>query len=123
MTNPEQICSNCVMDTTDVKIKFDSHGVCDHCNDFFQNVEPNWNTGPSGREALITQIEKIKRDGKNRDFDCIIGMSGGADSSYLLHVAVKEYGLRPLVFHVDGGWNSKIAVNNINVMINKLNLD
>ena len=123
MTNPEQICSNCVMDTTDLKIKFDSNGVCDHCNDFFQNVEPNWNTGSSGKEALIKQIEKIKRDGKKRDFDCIIGMSGGADSSYLLHVAVKEYGLRPLVFHVDGGWNSKIAVNNINVMINKLNLD
>ena len=111
------------MDTSDSKIVFDSNGVCDHCNDFYQNVSPGWDTGLSGRELLIRQVEKIKKDGKNRDFDCIIGMSGGADSSYLLHVAVKEYGLRPLVFHVDGGWNSKIAVNNINVMINKLNLD
>lgn len=118
-----QICTRCVMDTTDSKIVFDENGVCDHCNDFEQNVKPNWFTDERGDIELKKTISKIKEDGKNRDFDCIIGMSGGADSSYLLHVAVKEYGLRPLVFHVDGGWNSQIAVNNINVMIEKLGLD
>lgn len=118
-----QICKNCVMDTTDSNIKFDSNGICDHCNDFYRNVLPNWDTGAKGNNDLEKIIEKIKYDGRNRDFDCIIGMSGGSDSSYLLHVAVKKYKLRPLVFHVDGGWNSQIAVNNINVMINKLNLD
>lgn len=118
-----QVCTRCVMDTTDSKIVFDENGVCDHCLDFEQNVKPNWHTDEHGDAELKKIIAKIKEDGKGRDFDCIIGMSGGADSSYLLHVAVKEYGLRPLVFHVDGGWNSQIAVNNINVMIEKLGLD
>lgn len=118
-----QVCSNCVMDTTDTKITFDKNGVCDHCNDFYYNVKPRWHTDRKGRTALEGLVKNIKKDGESRDFDCIIGMSGGADSSYLLHVAVKEYGLRPLVFHVDGGWNSDIAVNNINVMIDKLGLD
>ena len=74
-------------------------------------------------QELQKIIDKIKKEGKGKEFDCIMGMSGGADSSYLLHVAVKKYGLRPLVFHVDGGWNSELAVNNINVMIDKLGLD
>lgn len=118
-----QICNRCVMDTTDSMIKFDANGICDHCLDFEINVKQNWHTGKQGREELGKIVDKIKLDGENRDFDCIIGMSGGADSSYLLHVAVKELGLRPLVFHVDGGWNSDVAVNNINVMIDKLGLD
>jgi len=118
-----QICTNCVMDTTDSKITFDENGVCDHCNDFYKNVKPNWHTDERGRKELEIIINKIKKDGKGRDFDCIMGMSGGADSSYLLHVVVKDFGLRPLVFHVDGGWNSELAVNNINVMIDKLGLD
>ncbi len=117
------VCSKCVMDTTDSKIIFDEGGVCDHCIDFEANVLPNWHTDAKGRIELDSIIKKIKEDGKGRDFDCIMGMSGGADSSYLLHVAVKEYGLRPLVFHVDGGWNSELAVHNINVMIDKLGLD
>lgn len=118
-----QICTNCVMDTTDSKITFDENGVCDHCRDFYTNTLPNWHCDKKGRKILETHIQKIKEDGKNKEFDCIMGMSGGADSSYLLHLTVKELGLRPLVFHVDGGWNSELAVNNINVMINKLNLD
>jgi N-acetyl sugar amidotransferase len=118
-----QICSNCVMDTSDSKIVFDEYGVCDHCNTFKRDVLPSWNTDARGRSDLNRIVEKIKVDGANKEFDCIMGMSGGADSSYLLHVAVKELGLRPLVFHVDGGWNSQIAVNNIEVMINKLGLD
>ena len=117
------ICTNCVMDTTDSNITFDENGQCDHCTDFYKNTLPNWHTDEKGRIALEKYTEEIRKAGKNKDFDCIIGMSGGADSSYLLHVAVKEFGLRPLVFHVDGGWNSELAVNNIQVMINKLNLD
>ncbi|WP_439145971.1 N-acetyl sugar amidotransferase [Vibrio sp.] len=118
-----KVCSNCVMDSTDSKISFDQNGVCDHCNDFYENVEPNWHTDEKGNKELESIISKIKKDGEGRDFDCIMGMSGGADSSYLLHVAVNKYGLRPLVFHVDGGWNSDDAVHNINVMIDKLGLD
>lgn len=118
-----RICSNCVMDTTDSKISFDSSGVCDHCNEFYKNVLPNWNTDVSGYKKLEAIVEKIKRDGKGRSFDCIMGMSGGLDSSYLTHLAVTKLGLRPLVFHVDGGWNSQMAVHNIEVIVDKLGLD
>lgn len=123
MKTKQIICRNCVMDTTDTKIVFDKNGVCDHCIDFYENVEPNWHTDENGHIELEKIINKIKKEGEGKEFDCIMGMSGGADSSYLLHIAVKKYGLRPLVFHVDGGWNSELAVNNINVMIDKLGLD
>jgi N-acetyl sugar amidotransferase len=118
-----QICTNCIMDTSDSRITFDENGMCDHCRDFYANVKPNWHTDERGRAELEKVVEKIKEDGKKRDFDCILGMSGGVDSSYLLHLAVTQLGLRPLVFHVDGGWNSELAVNNIQVMIDKLGLD
>lgn len=118
-----QSCSNCVMDTTDSKITFDANGICDHCNDFFKNVKPNWHTDEHGRAELEAIVAQIKMHGKGRDFDCLLGISGGVDSSYMLHISVNEFGLRPLVFHVDGGWNSELAVNNIEVMIDKLGLD
>lgn len=118
-----QICTNCVMDTSDSKITFDEKDVCDHCNDFYTNTLPNWHTGERGRKELQGIVVKIKKEGEGKEFDCILGMSGGVDSSYLLHLAVTELGLRPLVFHVDGGWNSEIAVNNIQVMVDKLGLD
>ena len=111
------------MDETDSNIVFDDYGVCDHCNDFKKNVLPNWDTGQKGLKEITQIADKIKKEGRNKEFDCIMGMSGGADSSYLLHLAVKKFNLRPLVFHVDGGWNSKIAVNNIKVIIDKLNLE
>lgn len=111
------------MDTSDSKIIFDEKGVCDHCNDFYVNVKPNWHTDEKGRAEMEAVVEKIKKEGEGKDFDCILGMSGGVDSSYLLHLAVKELGLRPLVFHVDGGWNSELAVHNIQVMVDKLGLD
>lgn len=118
-----QVCSKCVMDTTDALITFDDRGVCDHCLSFERDVLPHWHTDERGRAALTKIVENIKKHGKGKEFDCIMGMSGGADSSYLLHVAVKEFGLRPLVFHVDGGWNTQIAVNNIERIVSKLGLD
>jgi len=118
-----QICTNCVMDTTDTKITFDNQGVCDHCNDFYKNVKPSWLTDERGRIELEAIVEKIKNSGARNDFDCILGVSGGLDSSYMLHLVVQELELCPLVFHVDGGWNSELAVHNIEVMIDKLNLD
>jgi N-acetyl sugar amidotransferase len=111
------------MDTSDSKITFDENGVCDHCNDFYKNVLPKWHTDERGRNELEEIVKKIKKEVEGKDFDCILGMSGGVDSSYLLHLAVTELGLRPLVFHVDGGWNSELGVNNIEVMIEKLGLD
>ena len=119
---PYQICTNCVLDTQDPSILFDENGVCDQCNDYKKNLLPtlDWEKKKVEFDAMI---KRIKEDGKGRDFDCLLGMSGGVDCSYMLHLAVKELGLRPLVFHVDGGWNSDLAVNNIQMMVEKLGLD
>lgn len=118
-----QICTNCVMDTTDSKITFDEKGVCDHCNTFYTKILPFWHPDQESQTQLLQQAEKIKQAGKGKDFDCIIGMSGGIDSSYLVYVAKEKLGLKPLVFHVDAGWNSQIAVNNIEKIVDKLELD
>lgn len=117
-----RICSNCVMDTSDSRITFDAKGVCDHCRTFYSQVLPNWHTDERGERELQQMVRDIKAAGRGKDFDCIIGMSGGIDSSYLTYVATK-FGLRPLVFHVDAGWNSQEAVNNIERLIDKLGLD
>lgn len=122
MEREYQVCTNCVMDTTDSKIVFDETGVCDHCIDFYTSILPNWHTDEKGRDELEKIVNKIKKEGRGKDFDCIMGMSGGIDSSYLTYWA-KELGLRPLVFHVDAGWNSQQAVNNIEVLVDKLGLD
>ncbi|MHA6298267.1 N-acetyl sugar amidotransferase [Devosia sp. CAU 1758] len=118
-----QVCSNCVMDTTDSVIKFDEHGVCDHCRTFYARTLPGWHTDERGARALDTLVESIKKEGEGKDFDCIIGMSGGIDSSYLTYIAKEKLGLRPLVFHVDAGWNSQEAVNNIERLVDGLGLD
>ena len=117
-----KICSNCVMDTSDSLITFDDQGVCDHCRTFKADVLPHWHTDERGERELRAMVETIKAQGQGKDFDCIIGMSGGIDSSYLTYVAT-QFGLRPLVFHVDAGWNSQEAVNNIEKLIDKLGLD
>lgn len=118
-----RICANCVMDTSDSHISFDEHGICDHCRGFKEHVAPNWHPDATGERMFAEVVERIKQDGKGRDFDCILGMSGGLDSSFLLHKAVKDFGLRPLVFHVDGGWNTDIAVSNIQALVDGLGLD
>ena len=118
-----QICKNCVMDTTDSKITFNNEGICDHCQTFYKDIKPKWDTGEKGNQKLLKIVDKIKKEGKNKDFDCIMGMSGGIDSSYLLYMMKEKYNLRPLVFHVDAGWNSQIAVNNIERLVDGLNLD
>ena len=120
---PYQICTNCVMDTSDSKITFDANGVCDHCANFYKKIFPNWHTDERGHRELEKIVSKIKVAGKGKEFDCIIGMSGGIDSSYLTYISKEKLGLRPLVFHVDAGWNSQEAVNNIEKLIDKLGLD
>jgi N-acetyl sugar amidotransferase len=111
------------MDTSDSAIQFDADGVCDHCLGFHSDVKPNWHTDERGKKELAATVEAIKINGAGKEFDCILGMSGGLDSSYMLHLVVTEFHLRPLVFHVDGGWNSDIAVNNIQMLVEKLGLD
>lgn len=123
MSRPYQICTKTVMDTSDPSIRFDKDGVSNHYWDFLLNVKPHWEPGEKGERVLERMVDDLRRSGQGKDFDCIMGMSGGADSSYMLHKMVRDYGLRPLVFHVDAGWNTDVAVSNINVMIDKLGLD
>ena len=120
---PYQICTKLVVDTSDPDIAFDAEGVSNHYHEFHEKVLPRWNTGPEGKAQLEQAAEAIRQSGRGRDFDCILGLSGGADSSYMLHKMVRDYGLRPLVFHVDAGWNSELAVHNINCLIDGLDLD
>ena len=95
------------MDTSDSRITFNVAGQCSNCESFLNVIKPQWDLDVKEDRKFHALIDNIKKKGKNSKYDCVIGLSGGLDSSYLLHVAVKNYGLRPLVFHVDGGWRSK----------------
>ena len=117
-----QICTCCVMDTTDPEIDFDEHGVCNHCRNFEQNIKPMWPSLEGDQAKLDAMIQTVKTYGKGKRYDCIIGLSGGVDSSYLA-VKVAEWGLRPLVVHVDAGWNSELAVMNIEQICRRLGFD
>ena len=111
------------MDTTDPNIVFNDKGESDYYINFKQAIEPNWHTNQKGYEELMLTAEKIKKQRKNKNFDCIIGLSGGLDSSYAVYVAKEIMGLRPLIFHVDAGWNTEQAVGNIEKLVNGLGLD
>ena len=117
------VCSRSVMDTSDKNIHFDDNGVCNYCLDFENRILPWWNYGRGHEEELNQMLQQIKYSGKGKPYDCLIGLSGGLDSCYLLHKAVKEWGLRPFVFHVDAGWNLPIALENINRICDKLNVE
>jgi N-acetyl sugar amidotransferase len=118
-----QICCHCIMDTSDPGISFDARGRCDYCQNFETNILPNWHTDERGAASLQSLAEAIRNDGRGKDFDCIIGLSGGLDSSYAAYVAKAKMGLRPLLFHVDAGWNTDQAVGNIEKLINGLGVE
>ena len=120
---PYAICSNCIMDTSDSNITFDERGRCDYCNNYFTDILPNWHPNEQGERDIMRQVEKIKRCAKGRDHDSLLGISGGVDSSYLAYLAKEKFGLNPLVFHVDAGWNSQQAVHNIEKVVDGLKLD
>ncbi|AOS81342.1 MULTISPECIES: N-acetyl sugar amidotransferase [Hydrogenophaga] len=117
------VCSRCVMDTSDPHIQFDANGVCEYCRNFDETIKPNWDTSAGGAQALTQLADRIKADGQGKDFDCIIGLSGGLDSSYAAYVAKEKMGLRPLLFHVDAGWNTDQAVGNIEKLVDGLGLE
>ena len=115
-TTRYQVCARCVMDTSDPEITFDDHGVCNHCIEFETVTRRQWCPDDEGRALWVKQVELIKAAGACREYDCILGLSGGVDSSYLA-LKVHEWGLRPLVVHVDAGWNSELAVANIEAIV------
>jgi N-acetyl sugar amidotransferase len=111
------------MDTSDPRISFDQFGVSDYYHNYVNNIFPNWHIDEKGYNELMSIAHKIKKQGIGKDFDCIIGLSGGLDSSYVAYVAKEVMGLRPLLFHVDAGWNTDRAVGNIEKLCNGLGLD
>ena len=122
MSRPYQLCTRCIMDTTDPDISFDAAGVCKHCSGWFKRAQLYGLPIAERTRQLHALVEEIKRRGHRRDYDCIIGVSGGVDSSYLA-IKVKELGLRPLAIHVDNGWNSEKAVGNIKRILDPLHID
>jgi N-acetyl sugar amidotransferase len=118
-----QICTQCIMDTSDPEITFDASGVCSHCHNYDNRVQNEVFKGDEGKHLLDETIETIRREGKGKRYDCILGLSGGVDSTYVAYLCKKVYGLRPLAVHLDNGWNSEIAVRNIENIVSKLDLD
>ncbi|MHA2602279.1 MAG: N-acetyl sugar amidotransferase [Candidatus Thorarchaeota archaeon SMTZ1-83] len=122
MTRKYQICSRCVMDTSDPEIEFDENGVCNHCRGYFSRLE-RYILPPEERQVELKHIlAEIKEKGKGKQYDCIAGISGGVDSTYMIYKAV-DLGLRPLAVHLDNGWDSRLAVTNIEKVLNRLNVD
>ena len=118
-----QICVRCVMDTSDPNIIFDANGLCDYCNNFDTVIAPAWRADTVDNIKLMAMAAEIRAQGVGKDFDCIIGLSGGLDSSFAAHVVTKIMGLRPLLLHVDAGWNTDQAVGNIEKLVDGLGLD
>lgn len=122
-TKAYQQCTRCVMDTTATEITFDKNGVCNFCTDFETLAHKTiWRPIDVRLKELEDGVAKIKALGKNSKYDCLVGLSGGVDSSYICYW-VKQVGLRPLVVHFDNGWNSELAVQNINNIISKTGFD
>lgn len=120
---PYQICTKTVMDTiSDPNISFDQHGVSNYYYDYHQKAETKLLDKTEAEKELLRIVDQIKEQGKGKRYDCITGLSGGVDSSYLVYLA-KELGLRPLIVHFDNGWNSEISVKNIENIINKTGFD
>ena len=116
-------CARCIMDNlTDPFIYFDNNGFCNHCINFLQNNSKYLYQPDVSDKKLESLIDKVKKEGQNNIYDCIIGISGGIDSSYLIYLA-KQWGVKPLAVHMDNGWNSKIAVSNIKKILNKFNIE
>jgi N-acetyl sugar amidotransferase len=110
------------MDTSDPEIGFDEHGLCNHCRYFERILRKSWMPNKEGEQEWVRWVEQISAAGRDRDYDCIIGISGGVDSAYMAY-RIRRYNLRPLAVHVDGGWNTEIAVGNIERLVNHLKID
>ena len=116
-----QICSRCVSDTTIPDIQFDERGICNFCH-IHDSLDKQFSLDGKGKQKLDRIVKKIQRDGQAQNYDCIVGISGGTDSTFCLYMA-KQLGLRPLAVHFDNGWNSEVAVSNIKNAVKKLDVD
>lgn len=121
--NTVKVCSRCIMDETAKEITFDNIGVCNFCHNYDNVLVNDVHTDKGGEEKLEKLIEEIKRKGKNSRYDCLIGLSGGVDSSYVAYVIKKKYGLRAFAVHLDNGWNTELAVANVEQIVKRLDID
>lgn len=119
---PYQQCTRCIMDTTDPEITFNEEGHCNHCIEYFELAPHFIYNGESSDRQLEATVARMKAAGKNSDYDCMVGVSGGVDSTYVAYLA-KKLGLRVLAFHFDNGWNSELAVKNVENIVKKLDVD
>ena len=122
MSSEYRMCTRCVMDTTDPDIVFDENGVCNHCHTYDRMVREYVVDGEEGLRHLEQTAQKIRKDGQGMKYDCVIGVSGGVDSTYVAY-RVKKLGLRPLAVHLDNGWDSELAVKNIEETLKRLDID
>ncbi|HDY68921.1 MAG TPA: hypothetical protein ENH85_14160 [Candidatus Scalindua sp.] len=120
----KQICTRCVYDNENIpNISFDSKGICNYCRQI-DDMKVKYKTGiPEGEQMFLEIIEKIKKKGKGKPYDCVMGVSGGTYSSYMAYLAVEKYGLRPLAVHLDNTFNNAIATENIHKVLGALNID
>lgn len=125
MDQAKKVCRRCVMDTTDPEIRFDKRGYCSHCNHIeeIMKLEPYCLDCEEKLRRLSALVEDIKKRGEHTAYNCVIGLSGGVDSSFVAYKVVKELGLRPLAVHLDNGWDSELAVRNIENICRKLEID
>ena len=119
-----RICRKCVMDTSDPEISFDESGVCNHCTDAGKILLKKPYSLPADEKKVEWRelVDRIKHDGKGKPYDCLIGLSGGVDSTYVAYV-VKQAGLRPLAGHLDNGWNSELSVMTIESICKRLDIE
>ena len=117
-----RMCTRCIMDTTDPEITFDENGMCNHCHTYDRLVREHIVDGEAGHKRLLKLVDSIERAGRGKKYDCIIGVSGGVDSTYVAYL-VKQLGLRPLAVHLDNGWDSELAVKNIEETLKRLGID
>jgi aminotransferase len=122
MSITHQICTKTIMDQTDPDIYFDADGVCNHYHSARARLDAETYTPAQGQAKLAQIVERIKEGGKDKPYDCVLGLSGGADSSYAA-LRAKELGLRPLAVHLDNGWNTDTAVSNIELILRKFDMD
>lgn len=122
VSNIQTICNKCIMDISDPNISFDDEGICNHCRSYDVMIKKNVLSGEAGKKKLTSIVNKIKADGINKEYDCIIGVSGGVDSSYVAYLTKKLH-LRPLAVHLDNGWDTEISVRNIENLLDKLEID
>lgn len=119
----QRICNRCVLDTSVPDIEFDSEGICQFCAQYDFRIKNELRHSPEYQHDLERIVEDMKQSAKNREYDCVLGVSGGADSTYVAYLAVRKFGLRPLAIHVDNGWNTDLAVNNIERTTKQLGID